>query len=270
MTRRDFKKQIDHQLSFLTTTQTDYQRIVRKAVKGETTVKKVKWAPVLALGLVLLLAGTVLALSLSPTVDFFGIFYGKEYQKALEQGETEKLEKEYVLGQTVFTLYDVVAAQGVIYGSGEIHPKEGENIVLLAPDMGGVHSKARDSSRAIEESEKFYHAKETDPTYAQVAEEKNADILMAQVIPDGILKEGELVSAGDMGFSIIPMANGGLFFSFEIYLEEEIKDGAELQLYLSTNPVTLEDEYVMDQRIKHEWVVPITISSEAYVETNIQ
>lgn len=264
MNKQTFRKKIDQHLSPLETNEFDKRRIFTNATKENEKGKRMKLLPILVLSLVLLLAGTVVALTLSPTIKIFGRFYGAELQTTLEQGKTLDIQKQHEVGQIVYTLYDVVYADGTVYGSGEIHPKKDENVILLAADVGGVHSKARDSSMAISQpDEKFYHATENDPTYAQLAKEKDAKILMVRATTNNIMANGELIT-GDVGEMHIPMADGGIYFTLELPLESPLEgDDATLSLDLYYFEVTPEDEYLMDTtKVSEDWVIPITFKTE--------
>lgn len=171
--------------------------------------KKMRFAPVLAL-ILALLAGMAVAAALYPrTAERFGLFYGEAFRDRLEQGDAAELGTSCTLGDVVYTVTDVIYENGVLFGTVVMEPREGANIVLI-PEDADVRDPAGRSIRAGEE------APADAESYAQIAQERGARIVLAKCVPDGYLLEGELLT-GDIGYFDTVTAEGTIVSSFEVH-----------------------------------------------------
>lgn len=170
--------------------------------------KKVKFVPVLALVLALL-AGIAAAAALYPrTAERFGLFYGESYRKRLERGDAAELDTSYTLGDVTYTVTDVIYESGVLFGTVVMEPREGANIVLIPEDVDvgdPAGYNIHDGEEAPLDAE----------SYAQIAQERGARIVLAKCVPDGYLLDGELLT-GDIGYFDTATADGTIVSSFEV------------------------------------------------------
>lgn len=184
--------------------------------------KKISLTLVIACIVTVLLAGAATAATLSPTVDWFGWLYGKDFQEELEKGDIAPSSMRYTLGEVTYTLDDAVYANGVLYGAGTIAVAEGKTAVLMPEDY--TVDDPAGYLLHLGEDEKI---PDDAPTYAQLAKEKGCKILLAKVTPDGYWRNGQHYS-GDNGYRLLPQQDGTIRFLFEIYVGDNDPDPTSL------------------------------------------
>ncbi len=185
----------------------------KRPVKRKMTLS-IALACVLALAL-----GYAVAASLSPVADIFGWFYGDEYREGmLATGDSAPVGQSFTLGDVTYTLDEVVYYDNAddpispaLYGTGFIRPKDGVSVVLMPEDFS-VTDPAGYILHMGEDDKIPADAK----TYAQLAAEKDAKILLVKLVPDGYMLDGELM-VGDIGYSFFPQQDGSVQFMFEVY-----------------------------------------------------
>ena len=207
-----------------------------------------------------LLAGAACAVVAARTADRFGTLYGEEKQAQLEAGDTAQVSRSHTLGDVTYTVTDVVYADGALYGTVVVEPREGANVVLLpedyeVSDKAGYDMYSDDPAPADAKS------------YADLARKKDAKILLATCVPNGYLVDGELI-CGDLGYFFSPQRDGSIHFSFELHgLGEAIAPSPDytLQFYLASWEVTPDGTHLRqspdDTRIHEDWDVTVTPES---------
>ena len=204
--------------------------------------RKLTLAPVLVLVLIALLASVAVAALYPRTAERFGEMYGEDFGERLMQGDTAELGVRRTLGSVTYTVTDVIYADGVLYGTVVMEPAEGENVVLM-PEDADVRDPAGYN----------IHSGETVPegakSYAELAAERGARIVLARCVPEGYVLGGELMS-GDIGYSDTVTQDGSIVSSFELYGWNggiARADSYTLQLYLSNWEVTPEGEWLREE-----------------------
>lgn len=257
-----------------------FKRRVQYALRRteeEQPMKKATMRTVVIALVLCLLAATALAAVVSNTADFFGRFYGEEKRQQLEAGDMAPGGQRHQVGDIVYTLGDVVAAQEMVYGmdkaqkeysyvsttlygTGVIAPAAEANLVLMAMDEYSVNDPwGYDLFYGMDEA-----APEDAVTYAQKAQETGAAIRMASVIPNGLVgADGEFVEAS-IGYTLIPQADGTVQFSFEIIPESTMDKQATytLNLWLGSDEVAMDGSIVEGSRQAEDWVVEIQPKAE--------
>lgn len=196
--------------------------------------KKMKKASVraiaIALALVLAVCGTAVALIESKTADIFGWLYGDEYKQALLAGDVAVSGESVTLGDIIYTVDDVIYENGTLYGTATIKAKEDANIVLIAPDYS-VNDPAGYLVYYGEDEEIPADAK----SYQERAYETAARVMCVNLVPNGVLADGELTCTESIGCSFLPQTDGTIVVCFEISNEEgnlARRESYELSLYI--------------------------------------
>ncbi len=242
--------------------------------KERRPMKKTTVALVFALAL-LAMTTVAVAATLSHTADFFGVEYGPDFQQKLETGVVAPGGQTTTLNGVTFTLTDAVVVEeeavyladvGTLetpvdslgfYATGIISPAEGENLVLLPEDYDILEPAGYSH---VPYGENRSNAGEDAPSYARLAQEKNAKILWVTCIPNGILDQNGELLAGTMGMEIIPLMDGTVHFSVEIPPENVIEpqESYQLSLYIATKEVDAEGNPIDETRQSMDWVVTLT------------
>lgn len=246
-TPQAFKARVDATLRRLSTDKEDY--IVRR---------KLTLAPVLVLALIALLAAGVAVAALYPqTAERFGDMYGEDFGRRLLQGDAAESGARHTLGDVTYTVTDVIYEGGVLYGTVVMEPSEGASVVLM-PEDTDVHDPA---GYNIHEGET---APEGAKSYAELAAERGARIVLAKCVPDGYLIGGEVMS-GDIGYSNTATKDGAIVSSFELYGWNggiERAQSYTLRLYLSNWEVTPQGEWLREEPentwVRETWDVTVT------------
>ena len=177
------------------------------------------------MALVLALCSSALAESKTATV--FGEMYGDEFKATIENGTLIESGESVELGDIVYTLEEVVFADGTLYGTGIVSVKEGANVVLIVPDYS-VNDAAGYQVHQGEE------APADAETYQSLAYKTAARVMRASIIANGVMVNGELV-ADSIGAEFIPQKDGTYRFTFEISNEQGDlvqQDAYELSFFL--------------------------------------
>lgn len=232
--------------------------------KEERRVKrKLAFAPVLVMILALLLAGVAVAALYPRTAERFGELYGEDFGARLLQGDAAESGERCTLGSVTYTVTDVIYEGGVLYGTVVMEPAEGENVVLM-PEDADVSEPA---GYNIHNGEA---APEDAKTYAQLAAERGARIVMAKCVPDGYVLDSGAMS-GDIGYSDTVTQDGAIVSSFELYGWNggiERSDSYTLRFYLSSWEVTPQGEWLREEPdntwVRETWNVTVTPSLRAH------
>ena len=251
-TPQAFKARIGYTLRRLTADQEEC-RVKRKLVL----------APVLVLILALLLAGVAVAALYPRTAERFGELYGEDFGARLLQGDAAESGERCTLGSVAYTVTDVIYEGGVLYGTVVMEPAEGENVVLM-PEDADVSEPA---GYNIHNGEA---ASEDAKTYAQLAAERGARIVMAKCVPDGYVLDSGAMS-GDIGYSDTVTQDGAIVSSFELYGWNggiERADSYTLRFYLSSWEVTPQGEWLREEPdntwVRETWDVTVKPSLRAH------
>ena len=212
---------------------------LEKLIAGkETPVMKKKLSLGLALALILtaLTAAAAVAAILSPTAEIFGFLYGKDKQEALLKGDIAALGSVHEAGDLEVTLEDVVYQtegdmQG-LYGTGLIAPREGSRVVLIPEDYS-----PNDAAGYILHYGRGEEVPEDAPSYAELAEKNGARMLVVRAMLETVSVDGKVLET-EVGYSLIPQADGSVRFAFEmIYEQMRRADSYDLAMYLSSYEV---------------------------------
>ncbi|NLV57792.1 MAG: hypothetical protein GXY67_03395 [Clostridiales bacterium] len=215
---------------------------------------------VIALAIVLALGGVAYAVIASQTAELFGWLYGAEKKESLLKGDIAPSGENMILGDVVYTLDDVIYKDGTVYGTGTMRPREGANIVLMTEDYG-VNEPAGYLLHYGEEE-----IPEDAPSYAELAREKGAKIILSTCIANGVLNEDGTLNASEIGLALLPQRDGSIRFTFEFEGGgANTIDRAEsyrLSLYIANWEVTQEGDWLRKEPentwLKTDWTVTVT------------
>lgn len=231
-------------------------------LEEERSVRKMSLrTAIIALAIVLALGGVAYAVIASQTAEYFGWFYGEEKKESLLAGDIAPSGESTSLGDVVYTLDDVIYKDGTVYGTGTIHPKEGANIVLMTEDYG-VNEPAGYMLHYGEED-----IPEDAPSYAELAREMGAKIILATCVANGVLNEDGSLNASEIGITLLPQRDGSIRFTFEFQGRSgsEVIHRAEsyrLSLYIANWEVTQEGDWLREEPentwLKTDWIVTVT------------
>lgn len=236
--------------------------------KEEKPVRRISLrTAAIALAIVLALGGVAYAVIASQTADLFGWLYGQETKESLLAGDIAPSGESTVLGDVVYTLDDMIYKDGMVYGTGTIHPKEGANIVLLPEDYGVNEAAGYLVHYGPED------IPEDAPSYAELAAQRGAKIILAKCVANGVLNEDGSLNASEIGYTQMALKDGTIRFSLE-FAGGEVREGVleaqeihrqesyRLSLRISNWEVTPEGDWLReepgDTYLKDEWTVTIT------------
>lgn len=165
---------------------------------------------VIALALLLALGGVAYAVLASQVADIYGWFYGEKKKQSLLTGDIATLEQSYTLGDVTYTLDEVIYEGGTLYGTGTMRPREGVNVILMASD----HYVWEEAGYVLHDGDEA-NVPEDAPTYLDLAEERDAKILMPICYAQGYFKEDGALSSSEVGNLILPNPDGTIRFTFE-------------------------------------------------------
>lgn len=223
---------------------------------------------VILVAALLALGGVAYAMIQSKTADIFGWFYGEEMKGELLAGDIAPSGQSHTLGDIVYTLDEVIYQGGTVYGTGTMRAAEGANIVLITEDYF-VDEPAGYTLHYGDET-----IPDDTPSYAELAEEKGAKIILAKCLPNGILNEDGTLNASEIGYLLMPQQDGTIRFTFE-FAGGMVEDGRlvqqnidraqsyRLNLRVSNWEVTREGEWLrddadVDTMLRDEWIVTVT------------
>ena len=212
----------------------------------------------LVLALVLALCGAAYAVFESRTVELFGRLYGEGTKRELLSGDLAGVGQSVRLGEVVYTLDDAVYKDGTVYASGTIRPADGVNVVLLTENYS-----VNDPAGYL----LFYGKEEIPddaPTYAELAEARNAKLLYVDAIANGVLDENGKLNASSVGYGMLPQKDGTVQFFFEFAggeSEIERAEKYEVSVYIANWEVTPVGEWLREEPkntwLQEDWLVTV-------------
>lgn len=227
---------------------------------------------IIAVAIVILLCGVAYALIESKTANLLGWFYGEEKKEELLSGDIAPSGQSRTLGDVVYTLDEVVYHEGGLYGTGSIRPADGANIVLLAEDYAVTDAAGYLLFYGPDEV-----VPEDAPSYAELAAQKNAKIILAKCVANGVLNEDGSLNASEIGYAFLPQQDGSIHFWFE-FEGGAVEDGQMtaaqidraqeylLSLYIANWEVTPEGEWLReapnDTWLREDWIVNVSTMIE--------
>ncbi len=238
--------------------------------KEETVMRRhTRRTAVAALAILLALAGVAYALIESKTADIFGWFYGAEKKENLLSGDIAQSGQSYTLGDVVYTLDEVIYKDGFLYGTGSIRAAEGANIVLMPED----YAVTEPAGYMLHYGDEVIP--DGAPTYAGLARARDAKIILAKCVADGVVEADGTLNASEIGYFQLPQPDGTIRFTFEFQgrighnesypVTQAQIDRAptyDIQLYVANWEVTEDGEWLREAPrntwLKAEWVVTVT------------
>jgi hypothetical protein len=216
----------------------------------------------LVLALLLALIGVAYALFDSKTADIFGWFYGDNKKEELLSGDIASVEQSYPLGDVVYTLEDVIYKDGTVYGTGRITAADGANIVLIPEDYS-VNEPAGYLLHYGNEK-----IPEDAPSYAELAAERGAKIVLAECVANGVVNADGTANAATVGYENLPQTDGSIQFTFE-FAGEPDEDGQDtnivkadqytLSLYLANWEVDSDGNWLRDETLQQtDWTITVS------------
>ncbi|HHT07712.1 MAG TPA: hypothetical protein VJ064_07860 [Limnochordia bacterium] len=263
MSKHNLKSTIDRRLSGLEAKEHHVQ-VVTALLRDEKPTRR-KPAAILAISFVIItVIGTALAVVLPPTIQWFQRFYGEENTKIFTSGTLMPINQEVVLGDVVYewteTIYvgdehqgDDAVFANALYGTVNISPREGSNIVLIPEDYqldDPIGYNLLLGERAPEGA----------PSYLETAAKRNARIILAIAVPEGILKDGKLQDLSEIGYMYQTNKDGSLSYHYEI---TKVADMQEYQILMSIQnwEVTREGDWLrnesQDTWLKEDWMITV-------------
>lgn len=218
---------------------------------------------IVIIALVLALFGVAYAIFENKTVDIFGWMYGETFKEELEGGAYAPMGQSYQLGDVVYSVEDMVykteGSMTGLYGVVRIAPAKDSNVVVMSSDLSvddpaGFLLHYGDTGQTISDE---------DPSYAELAEQRGARLLMARAAVNSISIDG-VEYANCFGESWLPQEDGTLLGAIEISDELPYAESFEMNLWLSNWETTLDGIWLRDEPdstwLKHDWI--ITVSPE--------
>ncbi len=213
---------------------------------------------IVLLALLLALGGVAYAVFSSQVADIFGWLQGDAERERLLTGDISTDISTYTLGDVTYTLEGVIYKEGMIYGTGHMRPRDGANVVLMPSDYW-----------PWDEAGYLLHMGEEDipegaPTYADLAKERNAKILIPICYSQGVVESGELTSS-EVGMYILPDADGSVLFTFDFQGYEGALERASaytIQFVIGSWEVTPDGDHLreapQDTFVRADWEVTFT------------
>lgn len=211
--------------------------------------KKMSWGLALLLVLALVSVGALAAVLYPKTVEQFTNVYGSEFGARLSGGDVAAVNSGHVDEMVKCTVTDVIWEGGVLYGTVVMEPADGAKVVLLPQEIEGAMTD--NMADALTPDGKT--------TYAQAAEEKGAQLLVAVCKPDGYVLDGQTMS-GEIGYFEQPQADGSLAASFELHGWNGGIQRAEsytLAMGLRVYPLTADGQIDYAQVQRTAWTVEV-------------
>lgn len=266
MNKQNLRSVMDRRLSGLKAEQRHVDHVLQ-IVKGEEKVTKKHSSALIIAIAIIAIAGIAIAATLSPTIEWFGYLYGPKLAEELEQGTIIPISQARDLGDVRYEWVETIhvsvpeerrepvdpedrmedeelqqtnefAANNVLYGTVKITPKEGANIVLIPEDF----SINDPMGYNIYYGEK---APEDAPSYLDTAIAKNARIILAKAVPDGVILNGELQIA-DIGYACTPNKDGSLTYHYEVYNVPQM-DEYTIQMYIGNWEINREGGWLREE-----------------------
>jgi hypothetical protein len=228
--------------------------------------RKLRLSVIIA-ALLIALCGVAYAMIHSQVADIFGWFYGEDKKTELLAGDIAPSGQSVQLGDVVYRLDEVVYSDGSIYGTGTMLPAGGANVVLIPEDYG-VHDRAGYILHYGDEI-----IPDDAPTYAELARERGAKILLAKCVADGVINPDGTLNASEIGYTQLPQPDGSIRFTFE-FTGGEIDNGRmsastidrassyTVSLHIANWEVTPDGLWLREEPddtwLKQEWAVTVT------------
>lgn len=197
----------------------------------------------IAVLLVTLLAAAAVAAFSSQVASLFGWFYGEEKGAELLAGDLATPAQSVTVGEVTYTLDEVVYIDDGLYGLGHITPAN-DGVVLMAEDYN-VTDAAGYGLYYGEESK----APEGAPTYAGLAAEKNAKIILAKAVAEAVgVDGGDIIELGSAGYMLMPQTDGSILFTFELSTGVAVEEGETyaIRLWLANWEVSPDGQWLRD------------------------
>lgn len=180
----------------------------------------------------------------SKVADVYGWSYGQNKREELLHGKIAQEISSAQIGDVIYTLEEVTYIDDGLYGVGSIRAAH-EGVILMAEDYlvtdaAGYSLYDPDSVTPPAGA----------PSYAQLAGEKNAKILMVHCVPEAIgVDGGTVLSLPTFGYFAIPQMDGSLLFGFEIPTGTAVEDGSEylIRMWGANWEVTPEGEWLREE-----------------------
>lgn len=164
----------------------------------------------IVMAIIVALGGVAYALLTSKTADIYGWFFGDTHKERLLAGDIALTEQSYTLGDVVYAIEEVIYENGTLYGTGIMKPKEGANIILMASD----HYVWEPAGYVLHIGDEEV-VPDNAPTYLELAEERDAKIIMPGCYIQGFVDEKGELSSSEYGSLILPNTDGTIRFTFE-------------------------------------------------------
>ena len=179
----------------------------------------------------------------SQVAEYFGS-YGEDRRQELLEGNISQEEHSAQIGDVIYTLQEVVYIDNGLYGVGRITPAN-DQVVLMAEDYQVTDAAGYGLYYGPDS-----HAPEGAPTYAEVAQQKNARIIQVTTVPEAVgVDGGTVLPLATAGYSLHPQQDGSVQFVFEISTGVAVEEGAEyvIRMWSSNWQVTPDGERLREE-----------------------
>lgn len=281
---------MDRRLSALHGTDQHVRHVLRVA-KGEQPVKAKKRISAALIFAIIALVGVAVAATISPTIDWVNEMFGNKSAEVLTRGDVMDISQNRTVGEVQYRWVDTVLAKPfeeaeaeedaapppganvislegtqVLYGTVEITPVEGANVVLIPEDY-------RISDPAGYNLFLGEQAPEDAPSFLDMAVQKDAKILLAKAVPHGILLDGKLHEGYEVGYDYRTNKDGSITYHYMIYGVPEELTEYSIQMFVSNWEITREGQWLRGEKdeqgndtkntwLKEEWVVTVKPESK--------
>lgn len=225
-----------------------------RSVKEESQVKhRSLRVAVIAAALACLVAAACAAYAPQLT-GLMGQMFGQDTQAWLEEGKLATPGQSIDTPCATFTLEEVIAHRGGLYGLATITPKAGS--VLLPEDGAPQDAWGYDVHGAGGQAEQ---APEGAPSYLEKAAESGACLAEVHLRVTAVAVDGGEALAVDGGYIIIPQHDGTLRAIFELEGGMALGEGETYTLVMAAVESRLDTagEPTADGRTRTEWTVDI-------------
>lgn len=209
--------------------------------------------------MVLLLALCGVGYAVYEGLDLFARFYGTGMMQELQNGDLAIMGQSKQLGDVVYTIEEVIYKKDGdftgLYTTIRIRPAPQSNVVLIPSDTS-VDEAAGYAPRLDAELSIADDA----PSYAELAQERKAKILMARASVHEIAVNGN-ICPGSFGELWIAQPDGSLVGVIEMSDDVPRAEQYDLVLNLSNWEVTLDNDHLQEEPnntwLRDEWHVTI-------------
>ena len=225
-----------------------------RPMKRRLTVRTVCIAAAM---LVMLMTAGYAAFS-SQVAELFGRLYGTRTQEWLAKGDVAVPGEAFALGDVIFTLDEVVYRNNSLFGIGTIRAAEGSAVVIFPEDQQpgdpygiDVHGAGGSGPEKTPDDAQ---------TFAEVAKERGASLLMVRALPARIgVDGGVLLVPESIGTTCVPQRDGSVLYSFEVSDGVVVEEGETytLQMWVSVWAFSEEGEALSERPSGERWTVEI-------------